>query len=884
MKRQPIRTRRGTVLPLVVISLTALFGFVAIAIDLGLIVVARSQCQNAADSAALAGARTLNGDAAINNNYTAAQQAAVDAATSNSVLAAAVPSAKVTVALGSYSYDRATSKFAVQIPRDPSDNWTLVRATVDYQGDFSFGRVLGFSQYDTGATATAAHRPRDVAVILDFSGSMRFGSLHGVPYYNPRTAPGNTPPTGTNNPESIYPTFGHYADPSTGLQRTTPATAAGYTYDPSNVTESNISNNNRDPVVQDFYQHAAGAAPVPAFTSAGNGDAEAFVAGDKPRKKNANTFNATTFTYSAGSAYANTVAELLGISNGSVTNSTRFDSFEQAGSNGGYDYTPLRAGGSALAGYTQGPRYWGKTFFLWPPDPRTPASGVPGDWRKRFFLKPDGVTPVDDNSLLWNSSGTWQSPRDSGGTEVYRINYNAILNWIQNTGTNPFPTRLRAGRILYYSSIPSGDVNNRFWTQFPLTDDNERFWKEYIDYVLGLRQTGASSWDTPNVTRYTGYGDDYTVGTVRITANSALAVDPATNQKPYMHYLDNPLRPRTHFWFGPMSLVDFLGNYNLGSRASYKQHWWWPGTCHEAPLYACKLGIRAALNETKNNHPNDAVALIMFSVPQTSISDVNQGRRFNRGRAPLGRNYTRMIDALWFPPLTIDNPGTEVRIYDEVNNIETPRAMGGTCYAMGLMLAYNQFSGNTALRTYNPSPAPAGDAGGLGRRGAQKIVIFESDGMPNHTASATLVNGGTNNSYYQVRYNSSSPSSSDFPTGVNNIGDNDPSVTQQIFDLCTQLCAQDTASPPGYSTARKPARIHSLAFGPLMDTTSSTRDTALATLSQMEALSGLPANQRIDSPSAAYKIITGSDSEMVIKLQQAFTKILQDGIQVSLIE
>ena len=33
---------------------------------------------------------------------------------------------------------------------------------------------------------------------------------------------------------------------------------------------------------------------------------------------------------------------------------------------------------SAFNGYTQGPGYWGKTFFIWPPDPTN-------DWRKKYF-------------------------------------------------------------------------------------------------------------------------------------------------------------------------------------------------------------------------------------------------------------------------------------------------------------------------------------------------------------------------------------------------------------------------------------------------------------------------------------------------------------------
>ena len=129
--------------------------------------------------------------------------------------------------------------------------------------------------------------------------------------------------------------------------------------------------------------------------------------------------------------------------------------------------------------------------------------------------------------------------------------------------------------------------------------------------------------------------------------------------------------------------------------------------------------------------------------------------------------------------------------------------MGGTCYAMGLMLAYNQFSANTSLVTYNPA-RPAGDAGGNGRRGAQKIIIFETDGAPNTTATRHAQQPGhRTTAITRVRYNSASPGSSEFPTGISGYTDNASTVTTQIYSLCTQLAALDTASPPGYSTPSK---------------------------------------------------------------------------------
>ena len=46
--------RRGVILPYVAISMVALLGFVALAIDLGMVMVAKTQTQNAADAAAFA--------------------------------------------------------------------------------------------------------------------------------------------------------------------------------------------------------------------------------------------------------------------------------------------------------------------------------------------------------------------------------------------------------------------------------------------------------------------------------------------------------------------------------------------------------------------------------------------------------------------------------------------------------------------------------------------------------------------------------------------------------------------------------------------------------------------------------------------------------------
>jgi hypothetical protein len=691
--------------------------------------------------------------------------------------------------------------------------------TADIHSKLGFSKIFSFSVPNIQAVATAAHRPRDIALILDYSFSMGYGSLLGLTPWDNRNS---------NNQDAVYPLFGHYSSSSAGMQ----AGPASAPYDDANI--STTTSDGRPPIVQDFYTSSTGGA---AFTAAPAGYASA-PGGDNCLKTNKN----------ASTTYAQTAAQVLNIS--SPGNSTRDATFESSG------YAAYSMTTGQLNRYTRGPGYYGKTFFIWPPDPSNGADGQTDDWRKRYFTYPGSSTPMDDNAELWNSSGNWQAP----GSSTYNVNYTAILNFIKNIGPNPFPSRLQSGRILYYDAIPD-TISTSTW---PPADLNQRFWKDYIDYVLGFTQTGSSSYTViaNGSTGLTGYGEDFTWGTVKITAKSSLTGSP----KPYMHYADNPKRPGLHFWFGPLTMVDFLGNYNVaqGLTPPFSRFFWWPGTCHQSPLYACKLGIRGALSDISNNHPNDLVSLIMFSAPKSSATDT-VGRRFNRVRVGLGRDYASMQESLWYPPATVGNSSATVRPYD-TDNLEVPRALGSTCYAMALMLAHNQFSSNSSLQSY---ASPAGDAGGNGRRGAQKIVIFETDGVPNTTASATFVSSSPGQSYYQVRYNSANPAGSEYPTNVNQTTDNSSTVTTPIYSLCTQLAATEASG--GFSTPSHKLLIHCIAFG-------AGGDAAITTLSQMQQIGnvtdGMPSYKRID----------GTESTIITNLQTAIAKILQDGVQVSLIK
>src|SRR5262249_22323579 len=114
--RQHRRSRSGVALALAVVSLVTLLTFVALAIDLGMLATASTQCQDAADSAAMAGARTLNGDTSNNNNYSNVQPNAQAAATGNTVLSKQIQTSQLGLQIGRYTYNTSSQSFQGQFP------------------------------------------------------------------------------------------------------------------------------------------------------------------------------------------------------------------------------------------------------------------------------------------------------------------------------------------------------------------------------------------------------------------------------------------------------------------------------------------------------------------------------------------------------------------------------------------------------------------------------------------------------------------------------------------------------------------------------------------------------------------------------------------------
>ena len=155
------RKRRGVIVVFAAVLLIVMVAMIAFAVDLGFITVARTELQSAADAAALAGAADLpKGEAA-------AKTMATDYVGRNISVA---NSPSITQTAGQWDFKE--GKFSAG--KTPLDALQLKLDTKNQS--LFFGKVLGTNSFNAGATATAVVRPRDIVLVLDYSGSMNSGS------------------------------------------------------------------------------------------------------------------------------------------------------------------------------------------------------------------------------------------------------------------------------------------------------------------------------------------------------------------------------------------------------------------------------------------------------------------------------------------------------------------------------------------------------------------------------------------------------------------------------------------------------------------------------------------------------------------------------------
>ena len=98
------------------IVIVVMVGFLALAIDIGMLAIAKTQVQQAADLSALTAMRTMNGNSSINYNQTAATTNAQNVVTYNTVLGQTLQSSQLQLTFGSYDYNETTKTFSGQFP------------------------------------------------------------------------------------------------------------------------------------------------------------------------------------------------------------------------------------------------------------------------------------------------------------------------------------------------------------------------------------------------------------------------------------------------------------------------------------------------------------------------------------------------------------------------------------------------------------------------------------------------------------------------------------------------------------------------------------------------------------------------------------------------
>src|SRR4051794_19865791 len=109
--RSQSQRRRGTIVPLLAVTIVAVFALVALSVDIGLMALARTHAQNAADAGAMSGVRILTGDAATNNNYAQAAPTAEAVATANQIINTPITKSMVTTEVGYYAYNSSQQRF-----------------------------------------------------------------------------------------------------------------------------------------------------------------------------------------------------------------------------------------------------------------------------------------------------------------------------------------------------------------------------------------------------------------------------------------------------------------------------------------------------------------------------------------------------------------------------------------------------------------------------------------------------------------------------------------------------------------------------------------------------------------------------------------------------
>jgi hypothetical protein len=162
--------RSGVITVLAAVMLVILLAMIAFAVDLGYVALARTQLQTAADTTALAAAANVNQSQAsmvATAQYFGSQQ---------TVAGRPVQVNSTDILYGNWNASSVPPAFTRSTPSTTPGNAVQVTVWANQanggQTPLFFGRLLGVSGVNESASAVATMNPRDIAFVIDLSGSM----------------------------------------------------------------------------------------------------------------------------------------------------------------------------------------------------------------------------------------------------------------------------------------------------------------------------------------------------------------------------------------------------------------------------------------------------------------------------------------------------------------------------------------------------------------------------------------------------------------------------------------------------------------------------------------------------------------------------------------
>jgi len=156
------RPRKGAIAVLAAVMLVAMVALMAVAIDIGFMLAVRTEMQAAADAGALAAAGELP------RGQQQARNAAVEYVERNARTNSAVKKSDLATTVEFGNWNRGNRSFAEGL-----EPMNAVRVIADRSNaPRFFGKALREDGFQMRASAVATFRPRDIMLVLDYSGSM----------------------------------------------------------------------------------------------------------------------------------------------------------------------------------------------------------------------------------------------------------------------------------------------------------------------------------------------------------------------------------------------------------------------------------------------------------------------------------------------------------------------------------------------------------------------------------------------------------------------------------------------------------------------------------------------------------------------------------------